>query len=1050
MGGRQQVVRAVLGLFEDPFRASVMGRFSFLMKWHLLHKPMKLLIFLFVLFSTQSYPVRGSDSDKSVLLDLKASLSDPYGVLNSWNLESPDHCSWVGVSCDLGSRVIALNVTGGGNSLSCAKISQFPLHGFGIRRPCLGSNSKVKILGKLSAAVAKLSELKILSLPFNELSGEIPLQIWEMEKLEVLDVEGNMISGSLPSQFNGLKNLKVLNLGFNEIFGGIPSSFSNLVGLQVLNLAGNQVNESIPGFIGRFRDLRGLYLSFNSLGGAIPISIGDNCGKLEHLELSGNYLAEAIPKSLGNCRGLKTLLLYSNLLEEVIPSELGQLSQLEVLDISRNSLSGAIPPELGNCTKLSVLVLSNLWDPLPNISSFGGGNSMEKLGFTHDEYNFYGGAIPKEITSLPSLRMMWAPRATLAGNFPSSWGSCNNLEMLNLGQNFLSGQISEGFTSCKKLLFLDLSSNRLTGVITDKIPVPCMTLFDISGNSFSGSIPRFNYESCAPIQSMPGDSLEPYDPSAIYRFYFGYRTQTETSLPFFGDGGIYAVLHNFGSNNFTGPLHSMPIASERLGNQTIYAFLAGRNKLTGTFPGALFEKCDQVKGIIVNVSNNELYGEIPVNTASVCKSLTLLDVSSNRISGSVPLSIGNLVSLVVLNLSWNPLQGSIPSSLGQMKALKRLSLAGNNLNGSIPATLGQLHYLEVLELSSNSLTGEIPKDIASLKNLTTLLLNNNNLSGQLPTDLANVSTLTAFNASFNNLSGPLPVNNSMIKCNSFLGNPSLHCSMVSLSPSTDQQGRIGDDNPNDTSSTPSSPSQGNGSDGFNSIEIASITSAAAIFSVLLALIVLFFYTRKWKPRSRVSGTARKEVIVFTDIGVPLTFENVVRATGSFNASNCIGNGGFGATYKAEIAPNVLVAIKRLAVGRFQGVQQFDAEIKTLGRLRHRNLVTLIGYHASPHDDLVEVLHLAMVCTVETLSTRPTMKQVMKRLKQLQPPIGPNTSNQAIGSHFSCARAVIKRIRYDYPQRQIIEFKDFFSCTFPLLVNAELPYMIMRCKSSKHT
>ncbi|KAI3452208.1 hypothetical protein Pfo_008873, partial [Paulownia fortunei] len=40
----------------------------------------------------------------------------------------------------------------------------------------------------------------------------------------------------------------------------------------------------------------------------------------------------------------------------------------------------------------------------------------------------------------------------------------------------------------------------------------------------------------------------------------------------------------------------------------------------------------------------------------------------------------------------------------------------------------------------------------------------------------------------------------------------------------------------------------------------------------------------------------------------------------------------------------------------------------------------------PHDDLVELLHLAVVCTVDSLSTRPTMKQVVRRLKQLQPPL----------------------------------------------------------------
>ncbi|KAI3462880.1 hypothetical protein Pfo_019543 [Paulownia fortunei] len=922
-----------------------MGRCSFLMKWQHLHKPLKLLIFLCVLFSAQNEVVWGSDSDKSALLVFKASVWDPYGVLSSWDLKSADYCSWAGVSCDAGSRVIALNITGGGNSLSCARIAQFPLYGFGIRRPCF--EGKVKVLGKLSIAVAKLSELKILSLPFNELSGEIPVEIWGMEKLEVLDLEGNLISGSLPSLFSGLKNLKVLNLGFNEIFGGIPSSLSNCIGLQVLNLAGNQFNGSIPGFVGGFRDLSGLYLSFNLLSGSIPVEIGDNCGKLEHLEVSGNYLTEGIPRKLGNCTGLKTLLLYSNMLEEVIPDELGQLRQLEVLDVSRNNFGGPIPSAIGNCTKLSVLVLSNLWDPLPNVSSLGGGGySMEKLAFTADEYNFYEGTIPTAITSLSSLRMVWAPRATLEGNFPASWGSCNNLEMLNLAQNYYSGRMSMGFSNCKKLHFLDLSSNRLSGEISDNIPVPCMNLFDISGNYLSGSVPKFNYESCAPIQSMHGDSLGPYDPASAYISYFGHRTQIESSLPFSEDGVSFLVLHNFGSNNLKGPLQSMPIASERLGMQTVYAFLAGRNRLTGTFPGAFFEKCNQARGIIVNVSNNGLSGQVPMDMATICKSLMLLDASSNQISGTLPPSIGNLVSLLVLNLSWNPLQGSIPSSLGQIKDIKSLSLAGNNLNGSIPASLGQLYSLEVLELFSNSLSGEIPKDLGNLRNLTVLLLNNNKLSGQLPPALANISTLSAFNASFNNLSGPLPLNNNMIKCNSFLGNPFLHCPMFSLSsPSADQQGRIGDSQ-NDTSSPSSTPRQTRGNGSLNSIEIASITSAAAIVSVLLALIVLFFYTRKWKPRSRVSGTARKEVIVFTDIGVPLTFENVVRVTGSFNASNCIGNGGFGATYKAEIAPGVLVAIKRLAVGRFQGVQQFDAEIKTLGRLRHPNLVTLIGYHAS--------------------------------------------------------------------------------------------------------
>ncbi|KAL3525848.1 hypothetical protein ACH5RR_014220 [Cinchona calisaya] len=911
-----------------------MGRRSSVIKWYHL----KLLILIWLYFLPQKDAIFNSDSDKSALLKFKASVFDPSGVLSSWDLsKSSDHCSWFGVACDSSSRVVALNISGGGGnlgfSISCARISQFPLYGFGIRRAC--SNSNVKISGKLSFSVSKLSELRVLSLPFNELSGEIPEEIWGLEKLEVLDLEGNLLTGSLPLQFNGLRNLRVLNLGFNGIVGGIPDSLSNCLGLQILNLAGNQVNGTIPGFIGGFKDLRGLYLSFNQLSGPIPKEIGLNCANLEHLELAGNLLTEGVPKSLGNCRGLRSVLLYSNMLEDVIPTDLGLLQQLEVLDLSRNSLSGAIPSELGNCSKLSVLMLSNLWDPLPNIS--------RSEGVSSEEFNFYEGTIPPEITGLSSLRMIWVPRATLDGEFPSNWSSCDSLEMVNLAQNYYTGEITDGFSNCKKLHFLDLSANRLTGELANKLPVPCMTVFDVSGNSLSGSIPKFCNNNCARYPPMGSDST---DPSSSYLSYFAEKSQAETPFELFVDGGSLSVFHNFGSNNFTGTLPSMPISPDRLQGHTVYTFFAGSNKLFGLFPGNLFEKCGELSGLIVNISNNGFFGEIPTDIDTMCRSLKLLDASGNQITGTIPSSIGNLTSVVALNLSWNLLQGPIPSSFGQFKDLRFLSLAGNNLTGSIPTSLGQLYYLEVFELSSNSLSGEIPKDLANLRNLTTLVLNNNKLSGQIPSELDNVTTLSTFNVSFNNLSGPLPHNGNFMKCSSVLGNPFLRsCNMYSLTPSADQQGTIG--NPQNYTTSPSTTqTRKSRNSGFNSIEIASITSAAAIVSVLLALVVLFFYTRKYNPRSRVGGSTRKEVTVFTDIGVPLSFENVVHATANFNASNCIGNGGFGATYKAEIAPGVLVAIKRLAVGRFQGVQQFDAEIKTLGRLRHPNLVTLIGYHAS--------------------------------------------------------------------------------------------------------
>ncbi|CAK7355712.1 unnamed protein product [Dovyalis caffra] len=1133
---------------------------SSVVKWQFFTK-LKLFS-LFCAFSLSLNGVASFDSDKSVLLQFKDSVADPLGLLSGWNLINTNHCHWTGVSCDANSRVISLNITGNGNyrgknigngtAFLCSGDSvELSLYGFGIRRDCKGS--KGILGGKLLPMIAKLGELRVLSLPFNGFQGLIPSEIWDMEKLEVLDLEGNFVSGPLPVTFSGLRKLRVLNLGFNRIEGEVPGSLSYCGGLEILNLAGNRINGTIPGFVGGFK---GVYLSLNQLGGSLPEEFGDKCEKLEHLDLSGNFLVGGIPSNLGKCGNLRTLLLYSNLFEEIIPRELGKLGKLEVLDVSRNSLSGSVPPELGNCSALSVLVLSNMFDPYQDVNGTRGHSLLDRLSSVNEDFNFFQGDIPADVLNLPKLRMLWAQSATLEGMLLSNWDSCDSLEMINLSHNFFTGEIPRGFNRCKKLWYLDLSFNRLNGELLEEFPVPCMTVFDVSGNALSGSIPSFHSSSCPPVSSMNDNPLNIYDPSSAYLSFFAYKAQAGSPAMSLGGSGGIAVLHNFGSNNLTGTLQSIPIAPVRLGEQTAYTFLAGENKLSGPFPGVLFENCDGLNTMIVNVSNNRMSGQIPANMGPMCRSLKLLDASKNQIIGTVPPSVGELVSLVSFDMSSNLLHGQIPSSFSQIRGLEYLSLAGNGINGSIPSSLGKLQSLEVLDLSSNFLSGEIPNDLVNLRNLATLLLNNNKLSGQIPSGLANMTFLAMFNVSFNNLSGPLPSSNNLMKCSSVLGNPYLHpCHVFSLAvPSPDSQGRASEAQGYVSRSGQMKSQNG----GFTSIEIASIASASAIFSVLLALIFLFIYTRKWNPKSKLMGSARKEVTIFTDIGVPLTFENVVRATGSFNASNCIGNGGFGATYKAEISPGVLVAIKRLAVGRFQGIQQFHAEIKTLGRLHHPNLVTLIGYHASetemfliynylpggnlekfiqerstravdwrilhkialdiaralaylhdqcvprvlhrdvkpsnilldddfnaylsdfglarllgtsethattgvagtfgyvapeyamtcrvsdkadvysygvvllellsdkkaldpsfspygngfnivawgcmllrqgrakefftaglwdagPHDDLVEVLHLAVVCTVDTLSTRPTMKQVVRRLKQLQPP-----------------------------------------------------------------
>jgi Leucine-rich repeat (LRR) protein len=749
----------------------------------------------------------------------------------------------------------------------------------------------------------------------------------DQSRVTSLGLSSSGLSGTLDASIGALTELRFLFINSNALSGEIPAVVNHLSKLETLDLSNNLFNGSVPVCSSPLPNLRELRLSFNHLSGSIPDDIGLNCPNLEVLDLSGNFLVGSIPPNLAKCGKLKSLLVFSNLLDDVIPVELGSLRNLQTLDVSRNSLSGPVPSELGGCVELSVLILSNPYSgkEISNSSSY----------VDVDDFNYYQGGIPPSIVKLPKLRVLWAPRATLEGALPVDWGNCNNLEMINLGENIFSGGIPNGLLNCTNLKFLNLSSNKLTGTISKELQVPCMDLFDISRNQLTGAIGTFDSGTCV-SPKLPTDDL-----ASAYYSYFMNKT-----LARFAFGYGLVSYHNFGRNNFTGEISTFPLAGPKVGKERIYAFLADGNSLAGQLGPGLLADCNNSKGLIVNLSNNFFSGRIPIDIGTMCTSLSVLELAGNQINGTIPESIGQLVNLVSLDLSRNYIYGEIPSSLSNLHNLKQLLLSHNFLTGSIPPDLSGLRFLEVLDLSSNSLSGQIPGNLVNLHNLSTVLLNNNKLSGKIPNGFAGLPALTFFNVSFNNLSGPLPSNATTISCSTVIGNPNLQsCHVYSFSGSQGQDWNSPDSN----GSNPSSPST-QSNNGFSSIEIASITSATAIVSVLLALIVLFIYTRKCAPRRNEAASrrrrGRREVIIFSEIGVPITFESVVRATGSFNASNCIGSGGFGATYKAEISPGVLVAIKRLSVGRFNGLQQFHAEIKTLGRLRHPNLVTLIGYHLS--------------------------------------------------------------------------------------------------------
>ncbi|VFQ71629.1 unnamed protein product [Cuscuta campestris] len=311
------------------------------------------------------------------------------------------------------------------------------------------------------------------------------------------------------------------------------------------------------------------------------------------------------------------------------------------------------------------------------------------------------------IKSLESLDVSDNQLSSILDGFIAGCGGIRGLRVLNLSGNFLTRPLSgfrQGFGALESL---DLSKNNLSGIVGLQLDsLSSLKSLNMSSNFFVGPIP--------------------------------------VSL---GKANALSELR-LSDNGFEGEIPSQIV---RHGNLT-YVDLSF-NELSGSIPESLGD-LSRLDTLIL--SGNSLNGSIP-HTLGKIKTFSRFAANQNAFVGSVP--AGLTTYLINVDLSFNRLNGTIPLTLLSPTNLQYVDLSNNNLEGSIPTTMSS--SLNRLRLGNNSLFGPIPgKPFRSLQNLTYLELENNHLNGSIPVELFLCQKLALLNLAQNELTGSLPVQNS--------------------------------------------------------------------------------------------------------------------------------------------------------------------------------------------------------------------------------------------------------------------------------------------------
>ncbi|CAA0811019.1 Leucine-rich repeat protein kinase family protein [Striga hermonthica] len=675
------------------------------------------------------------------------------------------------------------------------------------------------------------------------------------------------------------------------------------------------------------------------------VTCNSKSSRVSQLNLTDFGLSGKLGRGLLKLKFLSKLLLSRNNFTGSLSPNFSELSNLTVLDLSENGFSGSIPDELfeqcGTLRSIS-LARNKLSGPIPVTLAYC--SSLVSVDFSGNQFS---GSVPLGLWSLSGLRSLDLSDNMLEGEIPEGIHSLKYLRALSLRNNRLSGKVPDGIGNCLLLRSIDLSFNSFSGGIPSNLQkLSFCRVLVLGGNGFTGNVPKWIGE----MRSLEALDLSKNNFSGQVPDSFGKLR----SLKFL----------NVSKNALSG---SLPDSLSKCEN--LLTFDVSHNSLTGNFPSWVFKMGLQQVVFSDNGLNGSFANALASSSEIARKQLLYLDVSQNKLWSEIPSVVGDFKSLQFLNMARNSFTGGIPKAIWQLKSLKYLDLSKNQLTGVIPREIGLNLSLISLSFAHNLITGPIPPSFANLANLQTVDLSFNNLTGSLPKALANLGALHLFDISHNQLQGELPSSLffNTIDPSSISGNPSLcgaaantSCPKVLPKPIVLNPNSTGPANP--SSDIP--PTFARGKKILSISALIAIGAAASIVVGVIAVTVLNLRVQGGAtplPRAAIDfsgeggygGFSRSPSSASCEESGKLVMFS--KGPGLATAGHALlskdrelGRGGFGAVYRSALGDGRCVAVKRLAVsGLVKSEENFEQEVRRLGRARHKNLVALEGYYWTP-------------------------------------------------------------------------------------------------------